>query len=155
MDQWETLVALDASLRPVSEPLVLRASVFHSTLSIIRKSIDLYPYAQQQIERDSARIQKQLLGELYMVYYSLDIDSIHIACSNIGMDPAIISILIESRENEKASPDASIRSLDVILLVTGVVILLVVGYYSYHRFSKTCKSTLQPASHPYTPSASE
>ena len=146
LDDWETLMSLDVERSVRDDPLVVRAAIFHSTLASIRSCDVLYPYIQHQVDRDRAMIQEQLIGELHMIYHSLDCDTIYTICSHIGMDPSMTSLMIESREGGVSHPDSeiNIRSSDSVLIAIGVLFLLVLGYYSYHRFSKTCTKTTAP-----------
>jgi hypothetical protein len=140
MDQWERLVTLAVDLQPSTESLVRRASTFQTTTAALKGCPELYPYVQQQVDRDSVYVQRQLMADLYMTFHLLDCESIYAICSGIGLDPAIISIMMELRDDDRSSsPEVCIRSSEIAMLVIGVVLLLVVGYYSYHRFRRNCR----------------
>lgn len=140
MDQWEHLVTLAVDLQPSIESLVRRASAFQTTTATLKACPELYPYVQQQVDRDIVYVQKQLMADLYMTFHLLDCESIYTICSGIGLDPAIISIVTELRDDDQSSSGAvCIRSSEIAMLMIGVMLLLVIGYYSYHRFRRNCK----------------
>jgi hypothetical protein len=137
LDTWQLLndlLVTDTTPQPPPQPQILtrRASVFQSTLLPMTTSV-VYPYIKHHVDADRLRVRTQLTKELYMTYQTLESDTIYNIGSNIGLDPTIISILVESRETICMS-EGGICSFDVVMILIGVILLLVVGGYCFHLF---------------------